>query len=107
MWCSADSDPDLFRYSLAGQGRLGWIKSFEGISYGRGMLTDDAVYVPVEDSILRLDLASPLDQSAIQQHQLTIGPQDMAGTRDATGGPVEFYVHGSPCYRPECISNPG
>jgi tetratricopeptide (TPR) repeat protein len=43
--------------SLKGQGRWVWIYSLPGVSYGRALLTADALYVPVEDSIAKLGLA--------------------------------------------------
>jgi len=41
-------------YDLKGQGKLAWEKSIED-SFGRGCVTEDAIYVPVKDSILKLD----------------------------------------------------
>lgn len=43
-------------YNLAGDGKLQWYQKFGGNSFGRGFLTPTAVYVPVEDSIIKYDL---------------------------------------------------
>ena len=43
------------RYDIP-SGRLVQEKEFKEDSLGRGCVTDDAVYVPVKDSILKLDL---------------------------------------------------
>lgn len=43
--------------SIRAQGRLEWVHNFEGEeSLGRAMLTEDAVYVPLSQSILKLGL---------------------------------------------------
>lgn len=42
------------RYDIP-SGRLVWVKDIED-SFGRGTLTSDAIYVPVKDSIVKLDL---------------------------------------------------
>ena len=45
--------------SIDAEGRLEWLHSFDdGTSLGRGMLTQDAVYVPVENRIVKYDLTS-------------------------------------------------
>ncbi|MEX2027054.1 MAG: PQQ-binding-like beta-propeller repeat protein, partial [Pirellulaceae bacterium] len=43
------------RYDVQKDGKLVWDQEI-GDSFGRGCLTDDAVYVPVRDSIVKLDL---------------------------------------------------
>lgn len=43
--------------SLKGQGRWVWIYSLPDVSYGRAMLTADALYVPVGNTIAKLALA--------------------------------------------------
>lgn len=55
-------------YDLAGEGRLAWARRIEGNSYGRGMVTEDGVYIPVDDSILKLDLQSgqPVKQVGVK-----------------------------------------
>lgn len=45
-------------------GKLTWEKSI-GDSFGRGMLTADSVYVPVRDSILKLDLKTGADLAQV------------------------------------------
>lgn len=45
-------------YNLAGDGKLHWYQKFGGNSYGKGFITSRAVYVPVEDSIVKFDLES-------------------------------------------------
>ncbi len=47
-------------YELEGDGRLKWVYSFEDAerSYGRGFVSSNGVYIPIEDSIARLDLNS-------------------------------------------------
>ncbi len=42
------------RYNIAG-GRMVWEQHLDSPSLGRGCLTADAIYVPVKDSILKLD----------------------------------------------------
>ena len=46
---------DVVTASGAPSGKLVWDREI-GDSFGRGCLTDDAVYVPVKDSIVKLDL---------------------------------------------------
>lgn len=43
-------------YNLAGDGKLHWYQKFAGNAYGRGFITSRAVYVPVEDTIVKYDL---------------------------------------------------
>jgi outer membrane protein assembly factor BamB len=56
---------ELIAYDLKGEGRMIWTASWtareylgdaRAKSYGRGMLTTDAIYLPIDDSILKLDL---------------------------------------------------
>lgn len=43
--------------SIKAQGRWAWVHSLgEDISRGRGMLTKDGIYIPLEDKIIKLDL---------------------------------------------------
>lgn len=43
-------------YNLAGDGKLHWYQKLGGNSYGRGFITSRAVFIPVEDSIIKFDL---------------------------------------------------
>lgn len=59
----AGGSHELIAYDLKGEGRMVWTASWtardylkDAKSYGRGMLTSDAIYLPVRDSILKLDL---------------------------------------------------
>ncbi len=42
-------------YDVVAQGKLHWELEIKEDSFGRGCITEDAVYVPVRDSILKLD----------------------------------------------------
>ncbi|MEC9094193.1 MAG: PQQ-binding-like beta-propeller repeat protein [Planctomycetota bacterium] len=46
----------ILAYSLSGDGKLQWYHKFAGNSYGRGFITSQGVYVPVEDTIVKYDL---------------------------------------------------
>jgi outer membrane protein assembly factor BamB len=59
----AGGNNELIAYDLKGEGRMVWTASWtardylrDGKSFGRGMLTSNAIYFPVRDSILKLDL---------------------------------------------------
>ena len=42
-------------YDLVAQGKVHWEREIKDDSFGRGCITEDALYVPVKDSILKLD----------------------------------------------------
>ena len=59
----AGGSQEVIAYDLKGEGRMIWTASWtarehfdDATSYGRGMLTADGIYLPIEDSILKLDL---------------------------------------------------
>ena len=50
------TDKSVLSYSLSGEGKLHQHRLLGGQSYGRGFITSKAVYIPVEDSIVKLNL---------------------------------------------------
>ncbi|MBW3543715.1 MAG: PQQ-like beta-propeller repeat protein, partial [Planctomycetes bacterium] len=81
------------RYDLAG-GRLDWELTI-GDSHGRGMLTDDAVCVPVGESIVRLD---PADGHELSRSELFSPAREPVGNVYSDGarllvlGPDRLYA---------------
>ncbi len=58
------------RYDLDKDGKLMWELEFDD-SYGRGVLTEDAVFVPVKDSIVRIDLETGKKTAQVGVHLST------------------------------------
>ena len=53
-------------FSISAQGRLEWEQSFGGEkSFGRGMVTPDGVYIPLENSVVQFDLKGDMGRGKI------------------------------------------
>jgi len=69
------------RYDLLRDGLLEWQTEFES-SYGRAMLTEDAVYVPVKNTIVRLDVK---DGRVVNQATVSLTSDDPVGNLYSDG----------------------
>lgn len=76
------TNKSILCYNLAGDGKLHWYQKFGGNSYGRGFITANAVYVPVEDSIIKYDLATG---KKLSQVGVNLGPENKVGNLFSDG----------------------
>ena len=87
---------EVIAYDLQGEGRMLWsaswtareyLKDANAKSYGRGMITPDGVYLPIKDSILKLDLRTgkPLGSVGVR-----LGYEGMVGNLFSDGH--KFWV---------------
>jgi outer membrane protein assembly factor BamB/TolA-binding protein len=83
-YCLGTYDDKLFMatnksvlcYNLAGDGKLQWYRKLNGNSYGRGFLTSKAVYLPVADSILKMDIQTG---QTVSQVGVNLGAENKVG----------------------------
>ena len=84
-------------YDLAGTGRMVWgaEQEFDGKqSLGRGLLTPDGIYIPVEDSIYHFDLNGNKGRSkVIAKAHVDLGTLAPVGNLYSDG--QRFWVHGA------------
>ena len=84
-------------YDLAGAGRMVWgaEQEFDGKqSLGRGLLTPDGVYIPVEDSIYQFDLNGDEGRAkVINKVHVDLGTLAPVGNLYSDG--ERFWVHGA------------
>ena len=87
----------LVAYDLAGTGRMVWgaEQEFDGKqSLGRGLLTPDGIYMPVEDSIYHFDLNGDKGRSkVIAKAHVDLGTLAPVGNLYSDG--QRFWVHGA------------
>ena len=87
----------LVAYDLAGTGRMVWgaEQEFDGKqSLGRGLLTPDGIYMPVEDMIYHFDLnGDDGDSKLIAKTHVDLGTPAPLGNLYSDG--QRFWVHGA------------
>ncbi len=70
------TDKSVLSYSLSGEGKLHQHRLLGGHSYGRGFITSKAVYMPVEDSIVKLNLDTLKVEAQVG---VNLGAEDKVG----------------------------
>lgn len=75
-------------YDLAGEGRLAWAPRLPGNSYGRGMVTGDGVYMPVENSIVKFDLETG---KAVKRVGVSLSGREPVGNLFSDGERIWTY----------------
>ncbi|MDG1873527.1 MAG: hypothetical protein P8J27_06430 [Mariniblastus sp.] len=87
----------IVAYDLKGEGRMIWgaDQVFDGKqSLGRGMLTPDGVYIPVEDSIYQFGLLGKVGKAeVINKVHVDLGTNAPVGNLYSDG--ERFWVHGA------------
>jgi outer membrane protein assembly factor BamB len=87
----------IVAYDLEGEGRMIWgaDQLFDGKqSLGRGVLTPDGIFMPVEDSIYHFDLAGDKGKAKVlAKVQVDLGTEAPVGNLYCDG--QRFWVHGA------------
>ncbi|MEE2642756.1 MAG: PQQ-binding-like beta-propeller repeat protein [Planctomycetota bacterium] len=76
------TNKSILCYSLAGDGKLQWYQKLGGNSFGRGFMTSEAAYIPVEDSIVKYDLKTG---KRVLQVEVNLGAENKVGNLFSDG----------------------